>query len=92
MRWLPLFLGAARLAVAASTTMVPMTTTEAEDDVAEYTKFNDVSIPPLIELTPDNWEKESKSSKWLMVKHYRYLGRPPSLGLGDPGLVSMRPR
>ncbi|KAK3400393.1 hypothetical protein B0T20DRAFT_183350 [Sordaria brevicollis] len=66
MRWLPLFLGAARLAVAASTT----TTTEAEDDVAEYTKFNDVSIPPLIELTPDNWEKESKASKWLMVKHY----------------------
>lgn len=66
MRWLPLFLGAARLAVAASTT----TTTEAEDDVTEYTKFNDVSIPPLIELTPDNWEKESKASKWLMVKHY----------------------
>lgn len=75
MRWLPLFLGAARLAVAASTT----TTTEAEDDVAEYTKFNDVSIPPLIELTPDNWEKESKASKWLMVKHYRYLGRPHCL-------------
>lgn len=71
MRWLPLFLGAARVAVAASTT----TTTEAEDDVGvtEYTKFNDVSIPPLIELTPDNWEKESKASKWLMVKHYRYL-------------------
>ncbi|KAJ4416938.1 hypothetical protein N0V85_002054 [Neurospora sp. IMI 360204] len=69
MRWLPLFLGAARLAVAASTTT---TTTEAEDDVGvtEYTKFNDVSIPPLIELTPDNWEKESKASKWLMVKHY----------------------
>ncbi|KAK3948686.1 hypothetical protein QBC32DRAFT_350946 [Pseudoneurospora amorphoporcata] len=66
MRWLPLFLGAVHLALAASTT----TTTEEEDDVAAYTKFNDVSIPPLLELTPDNWEKESKASKWLMVKHY----------------------
>ena len=65
-------MGAARLAVAASTT----TTTEAEDDAVEYTKFNDVSIPPLIELTPDNWEKESKAGKWLMVKHYRYLAAP----------------
>ncbi|EAA33142.2 hypothetical protein GE21DRAFT_5908 [Neurospora crassa] len=66
MRWLPLFLGAARLAVAASTT----TETETEDEVKVYTKFNDVPVPPLIELTPDNWEKESKASKWLMVKHY----------------------
>lgn len=27
-------------------------------------------VPPMIELTPDNFEKEAKASKYLLVKHY----------------------
>lgn len=40
------------------------------------TYFDSVAVPPLIDLTPDNWEKEVGKSKWLLVKHYRYSGRP----------------
>ncbi|KAK3939811.1 thioredoxin domain-containing protein 5 [Diplogelasinospora grovesii] len=66
MRWLNLSLlfGAASLAAAASST-------DAEEDAAvENTYFNQKKVPPMLELTPDNWAKESKASKWLMVKHY----------------------
>ncbi|KKP04556.1 thioredoxin [Trichoderma harzianum] len=34
------------------------------------TYFDSVAVPPLIDLTPDNWEKEVGKSKWLLVKHY----------------------
>lgn len=42
------------------------------------TYFDSVAVPPLIDLTPDNWEKEVGKSKWLLVKHYRYSGPSPS--------------
>lgn len=59
-----LLFGAAALAAAAPP--------EVDDDAArEATFFNGKKVPPLLELTPDNWEKEVKASKYLMVKHYR---------------------
>lgn len=46
------------------------------DDEAEKTPaptiFDSVEVPPLTELTPDNFEKEASKTKWLLVKHYRY--------------------
>ncbi|KAH6634529.1 thioredoxin-like protein [Chaetomium sp. MPI-SDFR-AT-0129] len=43
-----------------------------DDDEAprEPTVFNGKQVPPMVELTPDNWEKEHKATKYLMVKHY----------------------
>ena len=46
--------------------------TEAEDDVVASTKFNGQTVPPLLELTPDNWNDEVNKTRWLMIKHYRY--------------------
>ncbi|KAL7818800.1 thioredoxin protein [Trichoderma aethiopicum] len=44
------------------------------DDEAEKTPaptyFDSVEVPPLTELTPDNFEKEASKTKWLLVKHY----------------------
>jgi protein disulfide-isomerase len=37
----------------------------------EPTTFNGVEVPPLLELTPDNYDKELKSSTFVMVKHHR---------------------
>lgn len=36
------------------------------------TTFNGVTVPPLLEITPSNFEDELKQTKYLMVKHYRY--------------------
>lgn len=44
---------------------------EDEEDVPQITNFNGKLVPPMLELTPNNWEKEVKASKYLMVKHYR---------------------
>jgi protein disulfide-isomerase len=61
---LSLLFGAAALAV-------DSTPFEDEDPVRENTYFNGKKVPPMLELTPENWEKESKASRFLMVKHYR---------------------
>ncbi len=45
---------------------------EDEDDGVEPTIFNGKSVPPVLELTPKNWEEKLKASKFLMVKHFRY--------------------
>lgn len=37
----------------------------------ESTIFNQKKVPPLTELSPNNWEKERKGSKWVIVKHFR---------------------
>ncbi len=64
---LSLLFGVATLVTAASSII------DDDDDASqENTYFNQKKVPPLLELTPDNWEKESKASKWLMVKHFRY--------------------
>ncbi|KAI5463299.1 hypothetical protein BGZ63DRAFT_188740 [Mariannaea sp. PMI_226] len=49
--------------------------TESKDIKTEDTKTEDVtaetsSAPPLLELTPVNWEEEMKKSKYIMVKHF----------------------
>jgi protein disulfide-isomerase len=62
---LSLLLGAAALVVAE----VP--DDDDEEPVRENTYFNGKKVPPMLELTPDTWEKEYKASKYLMVKHYR---------------------
>lgn len=45
---------------------------DSSDPTRENTYFNGEKVPPILELTASTWEKESKASKWLMVKHYRY--------------------
>ncbi|KAB5577925.1 thioredoxin-like protein, partial [Coniochaeta sp. 2T2.1] len=63
MRFSPfaLLFGAATIAAAAS----------AEDaETQENTYFNGKKVPPMLELTESNWEKEINASKWLLVKHY----------------------
>ena len=42
-----------------------------DEEPREATVFNGQTVPPILELTPDNWEKEHKASKYLLVKHYR---------------------
>lgn len=64
---LTLLFGAAALAVAQS----PDVDEEEEEPAREDTYFNGKKVPPMLELTPDNWEKEHKATKYLMVKHYR---------------------
>lgn len=67
MRFLPLtlLLGAARWATAVASEA------EVEEDLTrENTYFNAIKVPPLLELTPDNWDAELKVSKFLFVKHY----------------------
>ncbi|KAK4125551.1 thioredoxin-like protein [Parathielavia appendiculata] len=59
----PLLLGAAALVAAESADL-------DEDPVRENTYFNGKKVPPMLELTPDNWEKEYNASKYLIVKHY----------------------
>ncbi|KAK4237096.1 thioredoxin-like protein [Achaetomium macrosporum] len=62
---LSLLFGAAALAVADSSDV------DADEDAPrEATYFNGKKVPPMLELTPDNWAQESKASKYLLVKHY----------------------
>lgn len=52
---------------------------EEEDDYdeipADYsqetTVFDGKKVPPVLELTPDNFDKEIKASKYMLVKLYR---------------------
>ena len=44
---------------------------ESTDLTRENTYFDGKKVPPILELTPDNFKTESKASKWLLVKHYR---------------------
>jgi protein disulfide-isomerase len=54
-------LGVATLAQSAAT---------KKKKVVQPTVFNGIQVPPLLELTPTNWEEEYKKTKWLMIKHY----------------------
>lgn len=42
-----------------------------EDNSLETTTFDGIKVPPMLELTPDNFETEIKKSKYILVKHYR---------------------
>lgn len=39
----------------------------------EYTEFDGKQVPPVLELTPNNYDKEIKASKYMLVKHYRCI-------------------
>ncbi|KAG5761026.1 hypothetical protein H9Q72_010859 [Fusarium xylarioides] len=43
---------------------------EERNPVTDLTTFNGKSVPPFKELTPSNWEEETKKNKFWMVKHY----------------------
>ena len=62
---LTLLFGAAALVVAESPDL------DDDEPAKEATVFDGKKVPPMLELTPDNWEKEHKASKYLLVKHYR---------------------
>lgn len=51
---------------------------DAEDDdiipddySLQTTEFDGKKVPPILELTPDNFDKEIKGSKYMLVKLYR---------------------
>ncbi|KAK4100321.1 thioredoxin-like protein [Parathielavia hyrcaniae] len=60
---LSLLFGAAALVVAESDDL-------DEEPVRENTYFNGKKVPPMLELTPNNYDKEFNTSKYLVVKHY----------------------
>ncbi|KAJ3955909.1 hypothetical protein N0V92_007559 [Colletotrichum tropicale] len=42
----------------------------AKEDDRENTYFNSMKVPPILELTPDTFDKEVKSSQFMLIKHY----------------------
>ncbi|KAI1141926.1 thioredoxin-like protein [Hypoxylon sp. FL0543] len=62
---LALFLGAAARGIAQA---IGAETSDSPDQ--ENTYFNGKRVPPLLELTADNFDKEVKLSKFLVVKYY----------------------
>lgn len=43
----------------------------SDDPDRENTYFNGKRVPPLLELTADNFDKEIKASKFVVVKYFR---------------------
>ncbi|KAF7558730.1 hypothetical protein G7046_g5431 [Stylonectria norvegica] len=43
---------------------------EVTDSKIPSTTFNSINVPPLLELTPANWESEINQTQWLLIKHY----------------------
>ncbi|KAI1821077.1 thioredoxin-like protein [Xylaria intraflava] len=43
---------------------------KTNDPEAEKTYFNGKAVPPLLEITPDTFEKEAQASKFLVVKYF----------------------
>lgn len=66
MRFLPV-----TLLLSAATWVTSVAAESGDDPLRENTYFNAKKVPPLLELTPDNWDAEMKLSRWLFVKHYR---------------------
>lgn len=71
MRFLPftLLLGAATWAA----TVASSASDSEEDLTRENTYFNGKKVPPLLELTEDNWDKEVNASQYLLVKYFKYV-------------------
>lgn len=42
-----------------------------DDPQKENTSFNGKRVPPLLELTSSNFEREVKASKFLVVKYFK---------------------
>lgn len=75
MRLSPLFL------FLGSTLLSGVQAAEADKDERENTYFNSMKVPPILELTPDTFDKEVKASQFMLIKHYRY---PIMLSLTRP--------
>ena len=41
------------------------------DEADKPTVFDGIEVPPMINLTPKNFEEYLNSSRYLFVKHYR---------------------
>ena len=50
----------------------PALAEDEAENVVKPTYFDSVMVPPLTELTPDNFKEVASNTKWLFVKHYRY--------------------
>ncbi|KAK1674779.1 thioredoxin [Colletotrichum godetiae] len=64
MRLSPLFL------FLGSTLLSGVQAAEADKDERENTYFNSMKVPPILELTPDTFDKEVKASQFMLIKHY----------------------
>lgn len=53
-------------------TALGLATRKPKTDADGNTLFNGVKVPPMLEITPDTFEKEKSASKYLLIKHYRY--------------------
>lgn len=43
----------------------------ADKDGADHSVFNGKNVPPVMELTADNFDDEVKKTKFMVVKYYR---------------------
>lgn len=64
------------LLLGAAANVVALGAEEEEDDIPadfsqEVTEFDGKKVPPLLEVTPDTFDKEIHASKYLLVKLYR---------------------
>lgn len=50
-----------------------------DDYSLQITQFDGKEVPPILELTPDNFDKEIKGSKYMLVKLYRCAPKPHTL-------------
>lgn len=57
--------------VAASAAHAWAQSLSGDADSKDFTEFDSVKVPPLLELTPSNFEEEMNQTRFLMVKHYR---------------------
>lgn len=60
------------LLLAGAATLMPAPAL-AKPKVIKPTVFNGITVQPLFELTPSNYEEEIKRKKYTLVKHYRYV-------------------
>jgi protein disulfide-isomerase len=51
----------------------------SSDAKEESTTFNGKQVPPLLELTGDNFDAELAASRYLVVKYFRYVEFTPQL-------------
>lgn len=69
MRFSPFALLAGAVALASAETL-----SEKEEISKKDTTTSDgLAVPALLELTPTNWQTELKKSKFIMIKHFRYV-------------------
>ena len=53
-------------------------TENEKDPERENTYFDGKKVPPILQLTPDDFEKQVNASKYMLIKHYRYCYLSPN--------------